>query len=58
MDVQQARGRAATQACRVRGHPVIVILDANGEVAWSRAGVQPRLDLIKALESALAVETQ
>jgi thioredoxin-like negative regulator of GroEL len=56
MNVNEADGSAAAQAYRVRGHPAIVILDAGGEVIWSRVGVQPREALAGALESALSIK--
>jgi thioredoxin-like negative regulator of GroEL len=54
MNVDQADGRAAAETYRVLGHPAIVILDAGGNVVFSRVGVQPRDDLAAALAKLLA----
>jgi thioredoxin-like negative regulator of GroEL len=54
MNVNEADGSAAAQAYRVRGHPAIVVLDAGGNLVWSRVGVQPRQAVAGALESALS----
>jgi thioredoxin-like negative regulator of GroEL len=56
MNVNEADGNAAAQAYGVRGHPAIVVLDARGEVIWSRVGVQPREAVAEALESVLAIK--
>ena len=54
LNVDGHNGRAAAQTYRVRGHPAIVVLDAQGKVIWSRVGVQSRDDIASALESALS----
>jgi thioredoxin-like negative regulator of GroEL len=56
LNVDEDEGRAAAQTFRVRGHPAIVILDAGSRVVWSRVGVQPRTDVVGALESVLVNE--
>ena len=56
MNVNEADGSAAAQAYRVRGHPAIVVLDAGGNIVWSRVGVQPREAVAGALESVLSVK--
>lgn len=54
MNVDEQDGRLAAQTYRVRGHPAIVILDAQGEVIWSRVGVQSVKDVASALDGALS----
>jgi len=56
MNVNEADGSAAAQAYRVRGHPAIVVLDAGGNIVWSRVGVQPREEVAGALESVLSIK--
>jgi thioredoxin-like negative regulator of GroEL len=56
LNVNEAGGSAAAQAYRVRGHPAIVVLDAGGNLVWSRVGVQPREAVAGALESALSIK--
>ena len=51
LNVDEDDGKAAAQTFRVRGHPAIVVLDADGSLVWSRVGVQPRADVVKVLES-------
>jgi thioredoxin 1 len=53
MNVDQADGRAAAKTYGVRGHPAIIVLDAGGNVVFSRVGVQPREDVAAALEKLL-----
>ena len=56
LNADEDDGRAAAQTYRVRGHPAIVVINAHGDVVWSRLGVQPRDVVAGALESALAGE--
>jgi thioredoxin-like negative regulator of GroEL len=56
LNADEDDGRAAAQTYRVRGHPAIVVINARGDVVWSRVGVQPRDVVAGALESALAGE--
>jgi thioredoxin-like negative regulator of GroEL len=54
LNANEDDGRAAAQAYRVRGHPAIVVLNAQGDVVWSRLGVQPRDVVASALAITLA----
>ena len=56
LNAEEDDGQAATQTYRVRGHPAIVVLNRQGDVVWSRVGVQPRDAVASALESILAGE--
>ena len=58
LNADEDNGRAAAQAYRVRGHPAIVVINAQGDVVWSRVGVQPRDVVTSALESVLAGENK
>ena len=56
LNADEDDGQAAAQTYRVRGHPAIVVLNPQGDVVWSRVGVQPRDVVVSALESVLAGE--
>jgi len=56
LNVNEADGNVAAQAYRVRGHPAILVLDAVGNLVWSRVGVQPRETVAGALESVLSIK--
>ena len=58
LNADEDDGRAAAQTYRVRGHPAIVVINAQGDVVWSRVGVQPRDVVVSALESILAGENK
>jgi thioredoxin-like negative regulator of GroEL len=58
LNADEDDGRAAAQTYRVRGHPAIVVLNPQGDVVWSRLGVQPREVVASALESVLADENK
>ena len=53
LNVDDDDGRIAAQHYRMRGHPAIVVINAQGNVVWSRVGVQPREVVASALESVL-----
>jgi thioredoxin 1 len=53
VNVDEDDGRAAAEIFRVRGHPAIVVLDADGRVVWSRVGVLSRRNVAEVLESVL-----
>ncbi|RME81525.1 MAG: hypothetical protein D6775_13375 [Caldilineae bacterium] len=53
LNVDEPEGRLAAQYYRVRGHPTVLLLDANGKIVWSRLGVQPRQVYEDALSSLL-----
>ena len=56
LNADENDGREAAQTYRVRGHPAIVVINAQGDVVWSRLGVQPREVVASALESVLTSE--
>lgn len=56
LNLDEDDGQAAAQTYRLRGHPAIVVINAQGDVVWSRVGVQPPDVVAGALESALAGE--
>jgi thioredoxin-like negative regulator of GroEL len=58
LNADEDDGQAAAQTYRVRGHPAIVVINARGDVVWSRVGVQPRDVVVSALESVLAGENK
>ena len=58
LNADEDDGRAAAQTYRVRGHPAIVVINAQGGVVWSRVGVQPRGVVVSALESVLTSENK
>lgn len=58
LNVDAKDGKAAANTYRARGHPAIIILDAGGDVVWSRIGVQPRDVVVSALEQALTDESR
>jgi len=53
LNVDDDDGRIAAQHYRMRGHPAIVVINAQGNVVWSRVGVQPGDVVASALESVL-----
>ena len=53
LNVDDDDGRIAAQHYRMRGHPAIVVINAQGNVVWSRVGVQPGEVVASALESVL-----
>jgi thioredoxin-like negative regulator of GroEL len=57
LNADEEDGRAVAQTYRLGGHPAIVVVNAQGDVVWSRLGVQPRGDVANALESVLANES-
>ena len=58
LNVDEQDGKAAAQTYRMRGHPVIVVLDVGGKVIWSRVGVQSVEDVASALDSALSSQNK
>ncbi len=54
LNVDEPDGALAAQAYRIRGHPTVIILDANGKQIWSRTGALTRSDYAEAIESALS----
>jgi thioredoxin-like negative regulator of GroEL len=58
LNTDEDDGRAAAQTYRVRGHPAIVVTNAQGDVVWTRLGVQSRDVVASALERVLAGENK
>ncbi len=53
LNVDDDDGRIAAQHYRMRGHPAIIVINAQGNVVWSRVGVQPRDAVASVLEGVL-----
>ena len=58
LNADEDDGRAAAQTYRMRGHPAILVVNAHGDVVWSRLGVQPRDDVANVFESVFIGEVQ
>ena len=58
LNTDEDDGRVAAQTYRLRGHPAVVVINAQGEVVWARLGVQPQDVVASALESVLAGENK
>lgn len=50
LDADTLEGHQVMETYHLRGHPAIVLFDANGDVAWTSLGVQPRETIVAAIE--------
>ena len=54
LNVDESDGERFAQAYRVRGHPTVLILDADGKQIWLRTGALSRDDYFEAIQSTLS----